>query len=50
MFISEIKSRIAGLTIFVFIFREEDIEVLAVDGGKGGDETSPNRQLGRTSR
>lgn len=28
---------------------EEDIEVLAVDGGKGGDETSPNRQLGRTS-
>lgn len=27
----------------VFVHRDEDIEVLAVDGGKGGDETSPNR-------
>ena len=34
----------------VSVLREDDIEVLTEDGGKGGGETSPNRPLSRTPR
>lgn len=34
----------------VYLLRDDDIEVLAEDGGKSGGETSPNRPLSRTPR
>ena len=34
----------------VSVLRDDDIEVLAEDGGKGAGETSPNRPLSRTPR
>lgn len=37
-------------SLAVCVRRDDDIEVLAEDGGKSGGETSPNRTVGRTPR